>query len=111
MIQIPTSDNFSSLNLAAAVQVVTYELRCYADELQQKPLLPPDEMPVSAEEMRLFYEHLEQTLIDIRFLDPEKPRRLMRRLQRLFNRAQPVTSEMNLLRGILTAAQNIHKKL
>jgi len=111
MIQIPTSDNFSSLNLAAAVQVVTYELRCYADELHQKPLLPPDEMPVSAEEMRLFYEHLEQTLIDIRFLDPEKPRRLMRRLHRLFNRAQPVTSEMNLLRGILTAAQNIHKKL
>jgi tRNA C32,U32 (ribose-2'-O)-methylase TrmJ len=111
MIQIPTSDNFSSLNLAAAVQVVTYELRCYVDELQQKPLLPPDEVPVSAEEMRLFYEHLEQTLIDIHFLDPEKPRRLMRRLQRLFNRAQPVTSEMNLLRGILTTAQNIHKKL
>lgn len=110
MIQIPTSDTFSSLNLAAAVQVVTYELRCYADELRQKPLSPRDEMPVSAEEMHLFYEHLEQTLIDIRFLDPKKPRRLMRRLQRLFNRAQPITSEMNLLRGILTAAQNIHKK-
>lgn len=105
MLQIPTDAHFSSLNLAAAVQVVSYELRCRADELCHKPLAPRDEMPVSAEQMQLFYLHLEQTLIDIEFLDPEKPRRLMRRLQRLFNRAQPVTSEMNLLRGILTAAQ------
>lgn len=109
MVQIPTDAQFSSLNLAAAVQVFSYELRCRADELCQKPLAPRDEMPVSAEQMHLFYQHLEQTLIDIEFLDPEKPRRLMRRLQRLFNRAQPVTSEMNLLRGILTAAQKPKK--
>jgi len=52
-----------------------------------------------------FYQHLEQALIEIGFLDPQKPKRLTRRLQRLFNRAQPDDIEINILRGILTAIQ------
>jgi tRNA (cytidine32/uridine32-2'-O)-methyltransferase len=55
--------------------------------------------------MERFYEHLEQTLLDIGFLNPRQPKRLMMRLRRLFNRSRPDRNEMNILRGILAAAQ------
>ena len=96
------------VELAAAVQVLAYELRGAAlafspdaETLETEPHEPP----ASTEAMLQFYQHLEQTLIELEFLDPEKPRRLMRRLQRLFNRAQPNDSEINILRGILSAAE------
>jgi tRNA C32,U32 (ribose-2'-O)-methylase TrmJ len=54
--------------------------------------------------MERFYAHLEQTLVELDFLDPQNPRHLMRRLRRLFNRARPDSNEMNILRGILSAA-------
>lgn len=112
MIQIPTNQAFGSLNVAAAVQIIAYELRMKSEELQL--ITDPDSskkplnlviQPASAAAMVQFYQHLEQTLIDIGFLDPYKPRRLMRRLHRLFNRIQLIDSEVNILRGILTAAQ------
>ena len=53
--------------------------------------------------MELFYEHLENVLTDIDFLNPDNPRHLMRRLRRLFVRARPDQNEVNILRGILTA--------
>ena len=59
----------------------------------------------TAENMERFYAHLEQTLVEIGFLDPENPRIMMRRLRRLYNRARPTVVEMNILRGILTASQ------
>jgi tRNA C32,U32 (ribose-2'-O)-methylase TrmJ len=59
--------------------------------------------------MERFYEHLERTLVELGFLDPANPRQLMRRLRRLFNRARPDENEINILRGILTAAQAAHK--
>jgi TrmH family RNA methyltransferase len=107
LIQIPTNADYASLNLAAAVQVLCYELRLTAlAETAPPPAdLAPLDRPVSAQEMQLFYEHLQQTLIDLAFLNPAQPGQLMRRLHRLFNRAQPTHSEMNILRGILTAAQ------
>jgi TrmH family RNA methyltransferase len=112
MIQIPTNQAFGSLNVAAAVQIIAYELRMKSEELQlitdqglRTKLLNPVVQPASAAAMVQFYQHLEQTLIDIGFLDPHKPRRLMRRLHRLFNRIQLIDSEVNILRGILTAAQ------
>jgi len=64
-----------------------------------------DWQPVDAGQMERFYDHLEQTLLDIRFLNPEQPKRLMMRLRRLFNRARPDQNEINILRGILSAAQ------
>lgn len=107
LVQIPTNPDFSSLNVAAAVQILTYELKIQSQELNaDRSFL---ETPVSAETLAMFYEHLEQTLIDIEFLDPQKPKRLMRRLQRLFNRAQLVDSEINILRGILTTTQMLRK--
>ncbi|MNT98314.1 tRNA (cytidine/uridine-2'-O-)-methyltransferase TrmJ [compost metagenome] len=62
-------------------------------------------MPVTAEELELFYGHLEQTLVAIGFLDPEKPRHLMSRLRRLYGRSGISKLEMNILRGILTETQ------
>ncbi len=59
----------------------------------------------TADELAGFYRHLERTVIDIGFLDPDNPRQLMRRLRRLFNRSRLDRMELNILRGILTAAQ------
>jgi TrmH family RNA methyltransferase len=105
LVHIETNPAFGSLNIAQAVQVVAYELRMAALGSVGQALPPADWLPVDAEQMELFYEHLEQTLLDIGFLNPRQPKRLMMRLRRLFNRARPDQNEMNILRGILAAAQ------
>lgn len=109
-VHIPADDSFSSLNVAAAVQVLTYELRMAGLQAQQKPTkmqkqeatLEQNNLPCTHEELELYYQHLEKTLIAIDFLDPNRPRHLMTRLRRLYNRAQITKLEMNILRGILT---------
>ncbi len=98
-LQIPSDPHYSSLNIAAAVQVVTYELRM-ASLSDHQPVW--DYQFATASEMQRFYEHLEKTLIHLSFLNPETPRQLMTRLRRLFNRARPDVMEINILRGILT---------
>lgn len=98
-VQIPSYPGCRSLNLAAAVQVLCYEIMMAGGGdavLDERPL-------VSAADMDLFYNHLFETLINIDFLDPAKPKRLKERLRRLFNRSRPDENEMNILRGILTA--------
>lgn len=112
-VHIPADDAFSSLNLATAVQVLTYELRMAWLAASEQPLCmesiertgPLGSGPATHDAMELFYEHLQRTLIDIEFLDPEKPRHLMTRLRRLFGRNQMSRSEVNILRGILTETQ------
>ncbi|MGH8503562.1 MAG: RNA methyltransferase [Gammaproteobacteria bacterium] len=103
-VSIPCNPAYRSLNLAAAVQVVCYELMMCA---HQGDLIAtgPQEPPAPAAELELFYAHLERTLIALEFLDPASPRQLMRRLRRLFSRARPTRNEVNILRGILTAAR------
>lgn len=105
LVHIPTNDEYSSLNLAAAVQILAYEI-LLADGTGAMKEEEAREV-AGAEEMESFYRHLEQTLIDVRFLDPQHPKKLMRRLRRLYNRARPDQTELNILRGILTAAQNV----
>jgi tRNA (cytidine32/uridine32-2'-O)-methyltransferase len=104
LLTIPADPAFSSLNLAMAVQVLTYELRAAA-----LPQLPSqyehDAPPATNDEMEHFYEHLERVLTEVRFLDPDNPRHLMRRLRRLFIRARPDRNEVNILRGFLAAVQ------
>ena len=106
LLTIPTDPGFASLNLAMAVQVLTYELRVTAIEkgdaapIQDKP---SDVPPATSEELEYFYSHLEKVLIASRFLDPDNPRMLMRRLRKLFFRATPDRDEINILRGILTS--------
>lgn len=100
LLHIPTNADYSSLNLAAAVQVVSYELRMAL--LGEQPLAADAGDYAGADELESFYGHLEQTLIDIGFLDPANPRQVMRRLRRLYNRARTERTELNILRGILT---------
>lgn len=114
-VHIPSNPEFSSLNIAAAVQVITYELRMsslYAEQaVEHKPQWGTDwdiELAESADLERLF-QHLEETLVDIEFLDPDNPRQLMPRLRRLYLRALPDKVEVNVLRGILTATQKAKK--
>ena len=104
LLTIPTNPDFSSLNLGMAVQVLTYELRAAGIDRDQ-PDYEPDAPLATSEEMEHFYAHLEEVLTDIRFLDPDNPRHLMRRLRRLFVRARPDQNEVNILRGILTAVE------
>jgi tRNA C32,U32 (ribose-2'-O)-methylase TrmJ len=102
LLSIPTDPDFSSLNLAMAVQILTYELRL-AGLQAPEPQPEPDSPPATAGELEYFYEHLEQVLHASGFLDPDNPRLLMRRLRRLFVKAEPDKNEINILRGILTA--------
>ena len=107
LLRIPCNDEYSSLNLAAAVQVVSYELFvatatpvvCKVGDIDDAPL-------ATAAQMDGFYEHLQQTMVDIGFLHPERARSIMRRLRRLFNRARLDTKELDILRGILRFSQN-----
>ncbi len=107
LVHIPCNEQFSSLNLAAAVQVLAYEI--FSAQQAEPPTNSDDqdEPPVNQLEMQRFYHHLEETLVNIDFLDPDKPKKLMRRLYRLFNRAQPQQTEVNILRGILTAVDKV----
>ncbi len=102
-VSIPTVEDFASLNLAAAVQVIAYELRM--GMLQPAHSRSLEREPVPMGEMERFYQHLEEVLTEIEFLDPDNPKQLMRRLRRLYNRVQPDSNEMNILRGILSAVQ------
>jgi tRNA/rRNA methyltransferase len=98
---IPADPACSSLNLAAAVQVMAYEARLAA---LGAPLFPPGEFePARHEDVENFYVHLEQSLRASGFLDPANPRRLLPRLRRLFGRAQLEREEVNILRGMLNS--------
>jgi tRNA C32,U32 (ribose-2'-O)-methylase TrmJ len=88
------------------VQILSYELRIAAQGFADISVDPPDWTPVDGEQMERLFEHLEQTLLDIRFLNPRQPKRLMARLRRLFNRARPDLNEYNILRGILKTVQD-----
>ena len=84
---------------------MAYELRMAVLGGAGATIAPSDWVPVDAGQMEMFYVHLEQTLLDIKFLNPDQPKRLMARLRRLFNRARPDQNEINILRGILTATR------
>ena len=106
LVKIPCNPDYCSLNLAAAVQVIAYEIR--------RSLVPPVEVNVwhdqmdavaPSREMERFYEHLELVLRDSKFLTNRQPVSLMRRLRKLFNRAHLTQREVNILRGLLNALQ------
>lgn len=104
LVHIPSNPAYSSLNVAAAVQVLAYELFLAARE----PVAEPGDRDgplATAAELAGLYEHLERVLVEIGYLDPGNPRQLMRRLRRLFNRAQLERMELNILRGVLTAIE------
>ncbi|MEK6805093.1 MAG: RNA methyltransferase [Pseudomonadota bacterium] len=105
---IPANPKYSSLNLAQAVQVFSYELRRAA-----QPEVPKVSRkhglswyaPSTAEQMEGFFEHLEKVLLGTGFIDPANPRLLMRRLRQIYNRARPDKNELNMLRGVLSSVE------
>jgi tRNA (cytidine32/uridine32-2'-O)-methyltransferase len=102
---IPCNPAYRSLNLAAAVQVLCYELMMRAQDALKFEVVESEEPLAEAGDLELFYQHLEQTLIELGFLNPTNPRYLIRRLRRLFNRARLTDNEVNILRGILSATR------
>jgi tRNA (cytidine32/uridine32-2'-O)-methyltransferase len=117
-IHIPSNPDYSSLNLAMAVQVMCYELRMlFLRNLEGgegspylTPILAPgdaclDVPPAKVGDVEGFFGHLEQTLQDVDFHRRDNPRQLMSRLRRLFQRAKLDQMEINILRGILSAVQ------
>jgi tRNA/rRNA methyltransferase len=97
---IPANPAYSSLNLAAAVQVFAYELRmCAAAGIAPSPAT----RFASHEEIEGFYAHLEAVMCETGFMDPDMPKKLMPRVRRLFARSGLEPEEVNILRGILKA--------
>jgi tRNA/rRNA methyltransferase len=98
---IPADPKFSSLNVAAAVQVLAYELRVAA--LGSAVPRGSGKRPEQAthEEIELFYEQLERSLLKAGFLNPRNPKKLMARLRRLFGRTQLEQEEVNILHGVI----------
>ncbi len=108
-VHIPANEEYSSLNLATAVQVITYEIRMaylMASEGKALPKHQWDMPPANAQALDSYYQQLEQTLVNVGFLDPENPKQTMTRLRRLYNRVRMDQMELNILRGVLTAMQN-----
>lgn len=107
LVTIPANPEFSSLNLASAVQVIAYEIRRASEGTNetksQEEML--GEALATHGEVQQFYDHLEQAISESGFLDPNNPRLLMRRIMRLYNRVQLTRNEVNILRGILTSFQ------
>lgn len=101
LVYIPANPDYSSLNLAAAVQLIAYELN-FARAVFE-PLPPPEYPPATADSMEFFYAHLQSIMLQTGFLNPDNPRNVMRKLRRLFNRAQPDSHELQILRGLLAA--------
>ncbi len=108
MVRIPSVEDFSSLNLSQAVQVMAYELRlAMLGEVPVPAPVPVDEAPADAAQMEQFYQHLARTLDDIDFHKGRTPTTIMLRLRKLYQRAQPSARELRVLHGILADAQRM----
>ena len=94
-VKIPSSESFPSLNLAQAVMVICYELFQASMTIPKKPV-----QLAQSEELEKMFEHMERTLLAIRFLDPSHPKKMMRVLRRLFGRCQMEEREVQILQGI-----------
>ncbi|MFQ3199799.1 MAG: tRNA (cytidine32/uridine32-2'-O)-methyltransferase [Zhongshania sp.] len=106
-VHIPANPDYSSLNIAMAVQVLSYELRMahLSGELSSNDMAEWDVPVAGADDLDRYLVHLEETLREINFLRPEAPKKLMTRLRRLYQRTRLDEMEVNILRGILTSTQ------
>jgi tRNA (cytidine32/uridine32-2'-O)-methyltransferase len=114
-INIPTGEAYSSLNLAMAVQVLCYELlqalrakQSQPDQAAEPVAQPWDQTYAAADAMEHLFTHLEETLVQVEFHDPDNPRQLMSRLRRMFNRIRMDQMEVNIMRGFLTSINKLH---
>lgn len=108
LLRIPCNKEYSSLNIAAAAQVVCYEL-FIASSLKKENVVLSDgnkTQKATGIQMESFYTHLHQTLIDIGFMHPDKSKSIMRRLRRIYNRIEMDDKELDILRGIFRMSQD-----
>ena len=110
LINIPTNPEYSSLNVASAIQIVTYEVMMSLRALNSKIKTESVVEYASSENMERFYQHLEQTLIDIDFLRTKQSPQLMSKLRHIYNRVRLEQEEVNILRGILTKTRQHNPK-
>jgi tRNA (cytidine32/uridine32-2'-O)-methyltransferase len=105
-VAIPANPEYSSLNLAMAVQTLSYEVRMAHLDFEQSQYAEsePESYP-RHQELEMFYEHLEKVLLRTEFIEQDKPNQVMNKMRRLYNRARPETQELNILRGILTSVE------
>ncbi len=105
---IPANPEYSSLNLAMAVQILAYEIRIAFLDRQKAvaPVHEEDSPYPLADELERFYQHLEQVLIRTGFIRAAHPGQVMNKLRRLFVRARPESQELHILRGILTSVEH-----
>ena len=106
-VHIPSNPDYSSLNLATAVQVLAYEVRMASlqDDNGVLPSMDEWDQPLAtADELELFHQHLAETMATLNFYDPDNPKQLLTRMRRLFNRTRMDKMEVSMLRGLLTAA-------
>ncbi len=106
LVHIPTNPDYSSLNVASAVQLLAYECRmalsaCYSKS-KELSLGGADDL-VTGKDLQGYYQQLEAMMIESKFLDPNEPRLLMRRLRKLYGRVDLTRSELNILRGMLVS--------
>ncbi|MBY3673301.1 MULTISPECIES: tRNA (cytosine(32)/uridine(32)-2'-O)-methyltransferase TrmJ [Vibrio] len=103
---VPANPEYSSLNLAMAVQLLSYEVRMAYLTLQQslQSNTLQEEYP-RHQELERFYAHLEQVIMQTEFISAQQPGQVMNKLRRMFTRARPEAQEINILRGILTSVQ------
>ncbi len=106
IISIPSSDQFPSLNLSHAVMIVAYELFIAL----QKAFPATNREIAPAEEVEQFYRHLQETLLDIGFLDRDHPDRIMFSLRQIFGRSRLGIRDVKILRGILSVINRIGPK-
>ncbi len=109
LVQIPTVQNFSSLNIAQAVQLICYELSIALTPIATAQ--PKQQALATAAECTGFYQQLKEALTHTEFLDPKAPRLLMQRLIRLFNRAHLEKTEVQILRGICTEIMQMPRRV
>lgn len=102
---IPANPQYSSLNLAMAVQTLSYEVRvAHLNRLKNTQPQHQEDYP-RHKELEMFYQHLEKVITDTQFIAEDKPNMVMNKLRRLFSRARPESQEINILRGILTSVE------
>lgn len=113
-IHIPTVDDFSSLNLASAIMLLCYELRMVSvanmnTSNDDSIVVTRDSKLASAAELEGYYDHLSKVMSQLGMLNPKQPKRLMQRMRRLYGRCHLESSEINILRGFLSAVEKDKK--
>ncbi len=113
-VNIPANPEYMSLNLASAVQIISYELRLKHLEknpIAEEPLeLKDSELIATSEQVDGLYQHLEQTMVNTEFFDPENPKLLSARIRRLFAKSHLNQGEVNILRGFLSSIEKYIKR-